>query len=203
LAAIKGDMGEALLLSLLANQSRTIDERLDAKSSVELATLLSVRAEEDDSPLVLITDCIAAFDAFVRLKKNASVHVDVIQPSDMSFSFSLAIMLRREDADVAALLEKSQRQLLRTPWRALAHVRNLIKDIESWLDDLPLDEAIAQQWPENVHAFQLDPNGLDRYVEDGINGVGIKQISGMIRHEVEKSRSSNFLLKRLMGFVDS
>ncbi len=174
LAAIDNDIGHAVLTSLLGGQ-RKINEELSAGLPEEVAEELKGKASE--VPLALFADGIAAVHAFAELKR-AGLNPKVVPQDSQSpdFSFSLGLMLRKEDKDLFPLLTEAQQQVLGLEWRLEHHIINFLDDVESW----------ARQFGEELH---------DWPTEQPIVSISCKKIRKYIASFYEEAKAERTIVK--------
>jgi hypothetical protein len=203
LTVIQGDMGQALLDSLIDVNAHEEPLPVESPSSVADELWKLTDPKKDLRPIILFSDGIAALDAFVRLAKSGAQMKVSAQPGVPQFAFSLGIMLRKEDKDLASLLELSQLQMMRSSWRVERHLQRLLVDLENWALKQGFDKAIDDQWPDDAPILHI-PGGLleEHIVRATGSTLKGRQVTQKIQAVVEARRTGSPVLRKLVKFVE-
>jgi hypothetical protein len=200
---VNGDVGQLVLLSTLSGgkENRDAVHKLSSESIQDVPSQLLDRLKRNKRPIAFISDGLLAFEMFSFLRKK-NIEVEIIRQKlpDPEFLFSLGIMVRKEDRDVAALLEDAQHQIFKSDWRVLKHISNLLNGIEKWLAKQELKSAILAEWPVDAPVFLMSDSKLASYIRTAVSDQHKSDtIVSAILNEVEIRRDKHTALRTVFG----
>jgi hypothetical protein len=208
------EVGDLVLSSVLSLPARKDPNRFVALPSSNVREIAEALIRETegarDKHVIFISDALLAFELYVRLSKEG-VHVDVVSQwteveTDFvrrEFVFAPGLMLREPSADLAELLDASQKQLFRSHWRVEVTLLDpLFEGMRDWLARLRLDEQLTEGWPDHAPLFLFPQNVLREYLRGFVLGASyrselIASFCKCIENCIKKADHHEALLRKL------
>jgi len=195
---VTGDIGELVQRSVLSEVSQERKALISLSVETDVPEQL-LKKTEDGRALAFLSDGMLAFETYVQLRrKNISVDVVFQALPEPDFSFSLGIMLRREDKDVMSLLDQAQKQIFKSGWRVRGHMKNFLSDVEQWLARQECKEK-SEGWPDAAPIFLISQTALEEYIGRAVmDGRKARDIIQQVLDEVAQAKLATPALQRLL-----
>jgi hypothetical protein len=198
---VKEDVGHLVLFSMLPDGSPAREDAkvIDSEGADRVVQELQVYLEEYPA-LAFISDGMLAAEVFSRFR-NERVSVEVVTQKlpEPEFLFSLGILLRREDHDVASLLQDAQKQIFRSDVRVRRHFGNLLDGIEDWMRQQQITSDILRTWKQDAPIFLIQERRVKAYISGSVSDPGkVNELASGLLEYLDARRKKNSALKVLL-----